>query len=184
MAKKKKWAHLRETTPKVKPEMGLEEDLLCEHLERGEIYLGAVDNELDGVTKHRSVLLKPIDNMDATIVALKAARELKSAFSAAEVAAGNIVSLITEAILNYLEDQGLERTANNDTLVTRSDDVHPKVVDHEAFIKWAKENGYEEQLTLQWQTIKSITKGQLEAENKLPDGIEIWLKQGVSARKA
>jgi hypothetical protein len=58
----------------------------------------------------------------------------------------------------------------------------PNVRDRTALISWIKSTGQEELLTINYQTLASITKQALLDGKPLPDGVDVYMKQKLNAR--
>jgi hypothetical protein len=59
---------------------------------------------------------------------------------------------------------------------------YPNVKDREALYKWIKDSGQEELLTLNYQTLASITKQRLLEGEPIPPGVEVFMKDKLTAR--
>ena len=90
------------------------------------------------------------------------------------------IQAIQELLIGRFEDEDISaiRTSNG-YLVSSKFDPYASVKDKTALRKWAVANGYEELLTLPWQTTNSIAKTLLETGEAAPDGVEVYLKPGL-----
>lgn len=70
----------------------------------------------------------------------------------------------------------------NGVLLSQSVEPYPSVVDKEALMGWLKSTGQEELLTLNWQTLATITKQMLLEGKQLPPGVEVYMKQKLNTR--
>ena len=59
---------------------------------------------------------------------------------------------------------------------------YPNVKDRAALYGWIKETGQEDLLTLNYQTLASITKQRLLEGESLPPGVEVFMKDKLTAR--
>jgi len=90
------------------------------------------------------------------------------------------IQAIQELLVGRFEDEDISaiRTSNG-YLVSAKFDPYASVKNKEALRKWAVDNGYENLLTLPWQTTNSISKTLLESGEAPPDGVEVYLKPGL-----
>jgi hypothetical protein len=90
------------------------------------------------------------------------------------------ITAISELMIEKFEGEEISAIRTQaGYLVSSKYDPYASVKDKEAFITWVKENGYENLLTIQWQTMNSITKELLENGMAPPDGVEVFLKPGL-----
>lgn len=91
-----------------------------------------------------------------------------------------MIQAVTELIVDQFEKDEVTgvRTAEGYFVSTKYD-PYASVKDKAAFVSWVKENGYEDMLTLPWQTTNSLTKALIEAGEAPPDGVEVFLKTGL-----
>ena len=90
------------------------------------------------------------------------------------------ITAITELIIEKFEGDEISAVRTEaGYLVSTKYDPYASVKDKEAFIAWVKKEGYENLLTIQWQTMNSITKELLENGMAAPDGVEVFLKPGL-----
>jgi hypothetical protein len=90
------------------------------------------------------------------------------------------IQALQELLIESFEADDLSavRTTNG-YLVSTKYDPYASVKDKEAFRHWVIENGYENLLTLPWQTTNAISKTLLESGEAPPDGVEVYLKPGL-----
>lgn len=90
------------------------------------------------------------------------------------------ITAIQELMIDKFEAEEISaiRTQNG-YLVSSKYDPYASVKDKEAFIAWVKKEGYEGLLSVQWQTMNSMTKELIEAGMAPPDGVEVFLKPGL-----
>ena len=90
------------------------------------------------------------------------------------------IQAIQELLIESFEadDISAVRTANG-YLVSTKYEPYASVKDKETFKKWVIDNGYENLLTLPWQTTNAISKTLLESGEAAPDGVEVYLKPGL-----
>jgi len=90
------------------------------------------------------------------------------------------IQALQELLIESFEADDLSavRTTNG-YLVSTKYDPYASVKDKEAFRHWVIENGYENLLTLPWQTTNAISKTLLESGEAAPDGVEVYLKPGL-----
>jgi hypothetical protein len=90
------------------------------------------------------------------------------------------IQAIQELLIESFEADDLSavRTTNG-YLVSTKYDPYASVKDKEAFRHWVIANGYENLLTLPWQTTNAISKTLLESGEAAPDGVEVYLKPGL-----
>lgn len=83
-------------------------------------------------------------------------------------------------LIERLEDEELLSLRTHDGyLISAKFDPYASVKDKEAFRAWVIENGYENLLTLPWQTTNAIAKALLESGEAPPTGVEVYLKPGL-----
>jgi hypothetical protein len=105
--------------------------------------------------------------------------ELEAELSVLEVQKAAMTYLFT----NRFEDDDVTsmKFANGVTL-GESVEPLPNVKDREALITWIKNTGQEDLLTLNYQTLASITKQALLEGKPVPPGVEVYMKQKLTAR--
>lgn len=148
--------------------------------------------EASAFDKMREVLDVPVDEGEMRVRDLPNT-ELKDLYVAArrEKAALEIDLSLLEtqiAAYSYLFVQRMEE--DDVTALPFTDGVslgssvepYPNVKDREALYKWIKESGQEDLLTLNYQTLASITKQRLIDGESLPPGVEVFMKDKLSAR--
>lgn len=95
---------------------------------------------------------------------------------------------IQKAALTYLftnrfeEDDVTSMKFANGVTLGESVEPLPNVKDREALVNWIKETGQEELLTINYQTLASITKQALLEGKPIPAGCEVYMKQKLTAR--
>ncbi|HET9942140.1 MAG TPA: hypothetical protein VFR05_02295 [Terriglobia bacterium] len=86
----------------------------------------------------------------------------------------------TAILIERLEEEELLSLRTHDGyLVSAKFDPYASVKDKEAFRAWVIDNGYENLLTLPWQTTNAIAKALLESGEAPPTGVEVYLKPGL-----
>jgi hypothetical protein len=105
--------------------------------------------------------------------------DLEAKLSVLEVQKAALTYLFT----NRFEDDDVTsmKFANGVTL-GESVEPLPNVKDREALIGWIKSTGQEDLLTLNYQTLASITKQALLEGKPVPPGVEVYMKQKLTAR--
>lgn len=95
---------------------------------------------------------------------------------------------VQKAALTYLftnrfeEDDVTSMKFANGVTLGESIEPLPNVKDRTALIEWIKSTGQEELLTLNYQTLASITKQALLEGKPIPPGVEVFMKQKLTAR--
>lgn len=90
------------------------------------------------------------------------------------------LTAIVELLNDRFDEDGVDaiRTKTG-YLISANPQPYASVKNKEAYLKWARENGYENLLTIMWQSTNSITKELLENGMAPPDGVEVFLKPGL-----
>lgn len=95
---------------------------------------------------------------------------------------------VQKAALTYLftnrfeEDDVTSMKFANGVTLGESVEPLPNVKDREALISWIKSTGQEDLLTLNYQTLASITKQALLEGKPIPPGVEVYMRQKLTAR--
>lgn len=93
-----------------------------------------------------------------------------------------------EAAITYLfvnrfeEDDVTSMKFSNGVTLGESVEPLPNVKDRAALTSWIKSTGQEDLLTLNYQTLRSVVKQMLIEGKPLPPGVEVFMKQKLTAR--
>jgi hypothetical protein len=95
------------------------------------------------------------------------------------------VEAINRILVGMLEADGASSVRlQNGGGVDLEDAPYCTVEDTATFMAWIKEQGMEDMLVLQWQTMNATVKTRLEAGLEPPPGVKVYLKSSVKRRKA
>jgi hypothetical protein len=114
-----------------------------------------------------------------------AAKDDKERLEAEKKAVNERLQAFTEMLVERMEAMSLSSFKDaKGRPVILDDKPQPKYVDKRAFLKWVKEAGLEELLTMHYQTMLAEVKRRLDAGLEPPPGVEVKLKTGVQRRKS
>jgi hypothetical protein len=105
--------------------------------------------------------------------------ELEAHLSVLETQKAALTYLFTN---RFEEDDVTSMKFANGVTLGESVEPLPNVKDRQQLINWIKETGQEELLTLNYQTLASITKQALLEGKSIPPGVEVFMKQKLTAR--
>lgn len=105
--------------------------------------------------------------------------ELEAQLSVLETQKAALTYLFTN---RFEEDDVTSMKFANGVTLGESVEPLPNVKDRQLLIDWIKETGQEELLTLNYQTLASITKQALLEGKPVPPGVEVFMKQKLTAR--
>lgn len=87
------------------------------------------------------------------------------------------IAATEQAMWDSFENEGISSLKLVDGGSVRADKVPvASVKDRIALRKWAMSNGHENDLTILWQTMNSISKALIEAGEATPDGVELAVR--------
>ncbi len=109
----------------------------------------------------------------------KEAEELEAQLSLLEIQKAALTYLFTN---RFEEDDVTSMKFANGVTLGESVEPLPNVKDRAALIAWIKSTDQEELLTLNYQTLASITKQALLEGKPIPPGVEVYMKQKLTAR--
>lgn len=104
---------------------------------------------------------------------------LEAALSVFETQKAALTYLFTN---RFEEDDVTSMKFANGVTLGESVEPLPNVKDRQLLIDWIKSTGQEELLTLNYQTLASITKQALLEGKPVPPGVEVFMKQKLTAR--
>lgn len=105
--------------------------------------------------------------------------ELEAKLSVLEVQKAALTYLFTN---RFEEDDVTSMKFANGITLGESIEPLPNVKDRQALTQWIKETGQEDLLTLNYQTLRSITKQALLEGKPVPPGVEVFMQQKLTAR--
>lgn len=126
--------------------------------------------------------VRDLDNTqlcDMYITVRKEMDDLEGKLSVLEVKKAALTYLFTN---RFEEDDVTSMKFANGVTLGESVEPLPNVKDRTALTNWIKATGQEELLTINHQTLASITKQALLEGNPVPDGVEVYMKQKLTAR--
>lgn len=95
------------------------------------------------------------------------------------------IEALTQMIVDGFEDHDMSALVmSNGYRVALHSEPRPSVDDRAAYRKWLIENGYEDSLTLPWQTTKAMVKNLLENGEAQPDGVSVYLAPKLLVTKS
>ena len=109
----------------------------------------------------------------------KSIDELEAKLSVLEVQKAALTYLFTN---RFEEDDVTSMKFANGVTLGESVEPLPNVKDRTALVNWIKSTGQEELLTINYQTLASITKQALLEGKPIPEGVEVFMKQKLTAR--
>lgn len=86
---------------------------------------------------------------------------------------------IEQEILNMLDSTGLDEVKIDNKRIGRTQNIYFNITDWDAFLKWCRRRNI---FPLQKRPQTSFLREFYEQKNKLPDGIEPYVKEGLSIR--
>lgn len=96
-----------------------------------------------------------------------------------------IIEAMNQTLVELLESENYSSLKlNNGVSLSIKDDVYCTVVNKKQFYDWIEETGQQDLLTVNYQTMSSITKSNLIAGEPIPPGIGTYFKQSISVRGA
>lgn len=141
-----------------------------------------LDGHPYGGSVHSILRVRDLDNTELCEMYTRIRKELD------ELEAQVSVLETQKAALTYLftnrfeEDDVTSMKFANGVTLGESVEPLPNVKDRQLLIDWIKSTGQEELLTLNYQTLASITKQALLEGRPLPPGVEVFMKQKLTAR--
>lgn len=126
--------------------------------------------------------VRDLDNTglcDMYVVIRKQLDELEAKVAVFEVQKAALTYLFTN---RFEEDDVTSMKFANGVTLGESVEPLPNVKDREALVNWIKATGQEELLTINYQTLASICKQLLLEGKPIPPGVEIYMKQKLTAR--
>lgn len=95
-----------------------------------------------------------------------------------------ILDSIVELLAERFENSGTQSTKiATGELFYLSDEPYTKVLDPKQTNEWVIQEGMDELRQVPWQTMNGIVKERLEKGEKLPPGVEVFMKTTVVMRK-
>jgi len=87
---------------------------------------------------------------------------------------------IEDEILKILESTGLDEVRVDDKRISRNENIYFNITDWDAFLKWCKKHKI---FPIQKRPQTTFLREYFEQNNKLPDGIDTYVKESLSIRK-
>ena len=115
---------------------------------------------------------------------LKDVRALRDNISKAAKAVNLMHDEIQYEVIRHMEANKVEQVKTLGLTISRSDEPHPVVTDRAELVEYAKKPNSPLTLAVQWGTLKTEVKRALEENEELPPGCAVFLKEGLSVRKA
>lgn len=109
----------------------------------------------------------------------KAMDELEAKLQVLEVQKAALTYLFTN---RFEEDDVTSMKFASGVTLGESVEPLPNVKDRTALVNWIKSTGQEELLTINYQTLASMTKQLLLEGKPIPDGVEVFMRQKLTAR--
>lgn len=131
---------------------------------------------------HNKLRVRDLDNtqlQDVYVRVRKQMDKLESELSVLETQKAALTYLFCQ---RFEEDDVTSMKFASGVTLGESIEPIPNVKDRTALITWIKETGQEDLLTLNYQTLASITKAALLEGQPIPPGVEVWMKQKLTAR--
>jgi hypothetical protein len=131
---------------------------------------------------HNKMRVRDLNNTqlkDLYVVARKAADELEAKTSVIET---QIAALNYMFVQRMEEDDVTSLPFTDGVTLGASVEPYPNVIDRTALTTWIKSTGQEDLLTLNYQTLASIVKAMLLEGKPLPPGVDVYMKDKLSAR--
>jgi hypothetical protein len=102
------------------------------------------------------------------------------------------IAAMDQILVELLEDQTLNKIQMDQGVsMSIKDDIYCTVKDKPTFLRWISETDQEDLLTVNYQTMSSITKKRItgeigisEGEETIPPGIDVYFKQSIMVRGA
>lgn len=116
---------------------------------------------------------------DLYVQVRKAMDELEAKLQVLEVQKAALTYLFTN---RFEEDDVTSMKFASGVTLGESVEPLPNVKDRTALVNWIKSTGQEELLTINYQTLASMTKQLLLEGKPIPDGVEVFMKQKLTAR--
>jgi len=137
---------------------------------------------LDAPVGEGAMRLRDLDNTDLCdfyVHVRKQLDDLEAQKSVLEVQKAALTYLFTN---RFEEDDVTSMKFANGVTLGEAVEPLPNVKDREALIGWIKSTGQEDLLTLNYQTLASITKQALLEGKPIPPGVEVFMKQKLNTR--
>lgn len=116
---------------------------------------------------------------------LIAARQEKSRLEALEKAENLIIEAMNQMLVEQMEAQDYTNLKmGNGVSLSIKDDVYCTVKNKKEFYDWIEETGQQDLLTVNYQTMASMTKTCLVDGTPIPPGIDTYFKQSITVRGA
>jgi hypothetical protein len=92
---------------------------------------------------------------------------------------------LTQLVLKLFETQGMDQyRLDEGGSLSIKDEPYSAIGNRAEFLKWVKESGKEDLLSVNYQTMNSLVKEMLEAGQPAPPGIAVYIRTGLTYRKA
>lgn len=109
-------------------------------------------------------------------------REVKEALSEKTKEINSDIDMLEYALLQRMDEQGLSRMECGLGSATRAVKLHPRIVDREAFLKTAFDNGQLE--LIQANVNAAAFRTYFEANAMYPDGVDAYEKASLNYRRS
>lgn len=126
--------------------------------------------------------VRDLDNTELQEMYVKVRKELNELEAKVSVLETQKAALTYIFVQRFEEDDVTSMKFANGVTLGESVEPLPNVKDRTALTNWIKETGQEELLTLNYQTLASITKQLLLEGKPVPPGVEVFMKQKLTAR--
>ena len=93
------------------------------------------------------------------------------------------IDAFTSLLVERFDEAGVEKATFDDgTTISINTEPYPYVTSQPALLKWVRDNELEEMLSLNYQTMASLVKDCITNGKKLPDGVDVYLRDKLSRR--
>ncbi len=114
---------------------------------------------------------------------LKSLRQSKKDLEASLYAVNLNIEATSQLLLEWMEAAGLTKIElASGGLIFIQDEPYCRVSDMDELRRWIKANRLGNLLTIHWQTLNSMTKDALIAGEKIPGGVDLFMRSSLKVR--
>jgi hypothetical protein len=166
-----KWEFLKGKYPKLAPDSDYQEKV--RQVQESDYY------EVDGAGGPR---LREVSDVDLCNW-YNNKRRLKDQLEAELKVLELEVQAATQLFVERFESQDVQKIKFQDgTTLSVNPEPYPYVQDQQKLLTWVRQQGLESLLTLNYQTLASLTKERLLEGKPLPEGVDVFLKSKLTRR--